>query len=198
MHFNFCFYVASAADTTGIVKGKIFDSATGEALVGANVVFSNGKGTITDQYGIYFFKAPGGNLQITIQFVGYKTLSRSLLLQPMDTVELNVGMEQEINEIDQIVVSANRTEQKVSESTVSLSIIRPDILSKSHITDAQELINKTPGIEVMDGQASIRGGSGFSYGAGSRVLALIDGFLWSQPMQEISNGSSCPLKTFRR
>jgi iron complex outermembrane receptor protein len=27
----------------------------------------------------------------------------------------------------------------------------------------------------MDGQASIRGGSGFSYGAGSRVLALIDG-----------------------
>ena len=33
----------------------------------------------------------------------------------------------------------------------------------------------TPGIEVMDGQASVRGGSGFSYGAGSRVLALIDG-----------------------
>ena len=27
----------------------------------------------------------------------------------------------------------------------------------------------------MDGQASVRGGSGFSYGAGSRVLALIDG-----------------------
>ena len=28
---------------------------------------------------------------------------------------------------------------------------------------------------MLDGQASIRGGSGFSYGAGSRVLALIDG-----------------------
>ncbi|MCK7529809.1 MAG: hypothetical protein MZV63_01490 [Marinilabiliales bacterium] len=45
----------------------------------------------------------------------------------------------------------------------------------AHITDAQELITKTPGIEVLDGQASIRGGSGFSYGVGSRVLALIDG-----------------------
>ena len=40
---------------------------------------------------------------------------------------------------------------------------------ETHITDAQELINKTPGIEVLDGQASIRGGSGFSYGVGSRV-----------------------------
>ncbi|MCU0362706.1 MAG: TonB-dependent receptor, partial [Bacteroidales bacterium] len=45
----------------------------------------------------------------------------------------------------------------------------------AHITDAQELITKRPGIEIMDGQASVRGGSGFSYGAGSRVMALIDG-----------------------
>ena len=33
----------------------------------------------------------------------------------------------------------------------------------------------------MDGQASIRGGSGFSYGAGSRVLALIDGLPMISP-----------------
>jgi iron complex outermembrane receptor protein len=84
-------------------------------------------------------------------------------------------METETHEIDQIVVSADRTEQKVAELTVSLDIIKSDFLSQSHVTDPQEVINKTPGIEVLDGQASIRGGSGFSYGAGSRVLALIDG-----------------------
>ena len=84
-------------------------------------------------------------------------------------------MEMKIREIDQIVVSANRTEQKVAELTVSMDIIKSSFLSDNHITDAQEIINKTPGIEVMDGQASIRGGSGFSYGAGSRVMALIDG-----------------------
>ncbi|MCX6254208.1 MAG: TonB-dependent receptor, partial [Bacteroidia bacterium] len=80
-----------------------------------------------------------------------------------------------IREIGQIVVSANKTEQKVAELTVSMDIIKSSFLSNNHITDPQELINKTPGIEVMDGQASIRGGSGFSYGVGSRVLALIDG-----------------------
>jgi iron complex outermembrane receptor protein len=90
-----------------------------------------------------------------------------------------------VREIDQIVVSANKTEQRVAELSVSMDIIKTDFLSNNHITDAQELINKTPGIEVMDGQASIRGGSGFSYGAGSRVLALIDGL----PMLAADAGS---------
>jgi iron complex outermembrane receptor protein len=31
-----------------------------------------------------------------------------------------------------------------------------------------------PGVNVIDGQANIRGGSGFSYGAGSRVLVMVD------------------------
>jgi outer membrane receptor protein involved in Fe transport len=63
----------------------------------------------------------------------------------------------------------------VAELTVSMHVVRPHFLETAHITHATELINKTPGIEVRDGQASIRGGSGFSYGAGSRVLALVDG-----------------------
>ncbi len=165
----------NASDTTGIVKGKVFDSVSGEPLIGANIIYGKKQGTITDANGFYSFSAALGNLSIAFQYLGYKSLTKSLHLDPGDTIVLNVGLEQVINEIDQIVVSANRTEQKISESTVSLSIIRPDILSKNHITDAEELINKSPGIEVLDGQASIRGGSGFSYGAGSRVLALIDG-----------------------
>jgi len=66
-------------------------------------------------------------------------------------------------------------EQRVAESTVSVSLIRPQDFTAAQITTASELVNKTPGIEVLDGQASVRGGSGFSYGAGSRVLTLVDG-----------------------
>ncbi len=92
-----------------------------------------------------------------------------------ETTELDVRLDMKVSEMDQVVVSANRTEQKIAELSVSMDIIKTSFLSGNHITDAQELINKNPGIEVMDGQASIRGGSGYSYGAGSRVLALIDG-----------------------
>ena len=37
-----------------------------------------------------------------------------------------------------------------------------------------ESLVKIPGVAVVDGQASIRGGSGFAYGAGTRVLILVD------------------------
>ena len=117
----------------------------------------------------------------------------------MIQLNLNVGLDMEIKEIGQIVVSANKSEQKVAELTVSMDIIKSGDFLKTHITDAQELINKTPGIEVLDGQASIRGGSGFSYGVGSRVLALIDGLpVFSHLMPEILNGSFYLLKIFHR
>ena len=87
----------------------------------------------------------------------------------------------DFREIGQIVVSADRKEQKVAELTVSMDVLKSSDFLKTHITDPEELINKTSGIEVMDGQASIRGGTGFSYGAGSRVLALIDGLPMISP-----------------
>jgi outer membrane cobalamin receptor len=158
-----------------IVKGKVFDNNTLEPLHGVYVIYEKTQGTTTDQYGHFFIKSDINKFNIDFKFIGYKPAVRSINITSNDTIELNVGLDMELQEIGQIVVSANKTEQKVAELTVSMDIIKSGDFLKTHITDAQELINKTPGIEVLDGQASIRGGSGFSYGVGSRVLALIDG-----------------------
>ena len=158
-----------------IVKGKVFDNNTLVPLNGVYVIYQKNLGTTTDQNGNFIIKTDIGKLNIGFQFIGYKSTARSLSIISNDTIELNVGLDMEIQEIGQIVVSANKTEQKVAELTVSMDVIKSGDFLKTHITDAQELINKTPGIEVLDGQVSIRGGSGFSYGVGSRVLALIDG-----------------------
>jgi outer membrane receptor protein involved in Fe transport len=163
------------ADIKGIVKGKVYDGNTLEPLIGVEVIYGKSQGTRTDDRGDYLIKADTGKLNITFSYVGYKQVTKPVIINSGDTIVLNVGLDQEINEIDQIVVSANRTGQKVSELSVSVGIIKPNEASKNHITDTEELINKTSGIEILDGQASIRGGSAFSYGAGSRVLALIDG-----------------------
>jgi outer membrane receptor protein involved in Fe transport len=181
MHYTFTTIVVllwvtlECSAINSVVKGKVYDNETKESLSGVYVIYGKNLGTTTDNNGNYFIRTDSVKLNIIFQFVGYETVVKTISLRSNDTVELNVGMVMKIREIDQIVVSANRTEQRISELTVTMDIIRPSILSDNHITDAQELINKTPGIEVMDGQASVRGGSGFSYGVGSRVLALIDG-----------------------
>ena len=167
--------IANAADINGIVRGKVYDKATKEPLAGVYVLYGKNLGTTTSQEGLYLIRTSQGKLTISFQFIGYSSVTEEVTVADNDTVELNVGLEMKVREIDQIVISANKNEQKIAELTVSMDIIRPAFITDNHITDAQELINKTPGIEVMDGQASVRGGSGYSYGAGSRVLALIDG-----------------------
>ncbi|MBK7626367.1 MAG: TonB-dependent receptor [Bacteroidales bacterium] len=159
-----------------IISGKVFDNKTLEPLTGVYVIYEKGRGTATGSDGSFIINPESRTLSISFKFIGYKPLTRNIeLLSGEDTTMLQIGMDMEIMEIGQIVVSANKTEQKIAELTVSMDILKTGDFLKTHITDPQELINKTPGIEVLDGQASVRGGSGFSYGVGSRVLALIDG-----------------------
>jgi iron complex outermembrane receptor protein len=159
----------------GYVKGKVFDKNTQEPLTGVYVIYGKNLGTTTSPEGFYFFKTAPGKLSISFQSIGYISVIKEVIIPENDTFDLDIGMEMKVREIDQVVISANKTEQRIAELSVSMDIIKTSFLSDNQITDAQELINKSPGIEVMDGQASVRGGSGYSYGAGSRVLVLIDG-----------------------
>lgn len=168
-------FILNAADINGIVRGKVFDKNTLEPLAGVYVLYGKSLGTTTGQDGYYSIRTSSEKITITFQFVGYNSVAKEITIADNDTIVLDVGLEMKVREIDQIVISASKNEQKIAELSVSMDIIKTAFIEGNHITDAQELINKTPGIEVMDGQASIRGGSGFSYGAGSRVLALIDG-----------------------
>lgn len=165
---------ANAGDG-GVVRGKITDRVTGLSLPGVYVVHGKHQGVISGSDGSYVIVAEAGKLILTFRFIGYETITRDVTVLSNDTVTLDIEMDTKIREIDQIVVSASRSEQKVAELTISLDVIKSGFISQNHITDAQEIINKTSGIEVIDGQASVRGGSGYSYGVGSRVLALIDG-----------------------
>jgi iron complex outermembrane receptor protein len=74
-----------------------------------------------------------------------------------------------------IVVSASKRRQKIEEVPVSMEVIRPQLIDHKGITDLEQAVDQTPGVYTMDGQVSIRGGSGFAYGTGSRVLLLWNG-----------------------
>ena len=164
-----------AAQPGALIRGRVSDAQTGEPLPEANILYARDRGVATDMNGQYFLPLSPGQVNLTFQYLGYKTEHRSIGLRPGDTLHLDIRLEPEITQMEQVVISGIKREQRIAETTVSMSIIRPGALSASHINDPKELMNRTPGIEVLDGQASIRGGSGFSYGAGSRVLALIDG-----------------------
>jgi len=167
--------VVCSAQDKSTIRGIITDKNSHESLIGVYVIYGKYLGTTSDVKGFYSFNTDEKKVSITFQLIGYESVTKEVIFSTNDTVELNIGMEMKTLDIDQIVISADKIEKRIAELSVSMDVIKPSSLSDNHITDAQEIINRTPGIEVMDGQASVRGGSGFSYGAGSRVLALIDG-----------------------
>ena len=59
-------------------------------------------------------------------------------------------------------------------STISLDVIRPELIANTAPTNMEETIGRINGVQVIDNQPTIRGGSGWSYGAGSRVQVLVN------------------------
>ncbi len=188
------FLISPGIHAQGVVSGRVSERNSLEPLPGVYVIYGKGAGTTTDEKGIYSFACDTGRIEITFKYLGYKPVKETVHLGGRGAARLDVLMEPESQMMNQVVVSADRMEQKRSELTVSMDVIKMDLLSRSHITDAQELINKTPGLEVLDGQASIRGGSGYSYGVGSRVLALIDGLPMMSPDAGNIKWNSLPLE----
>ena len=106
--------------------------------------------------------------------MGYADQQKELVLKDGEIIRLEIRMEQSSEMLDEVVVSAGKYEQKLSEVTVSMEVIKAQQLSNQNIVSLDQILEKTSGFSILDGQPSIRGGSGFSYGAGSRVMMMVD------------------------
>lgn len=157
------------------ISGYVKDKKTHEPLPGVNIIMDDKSGTATDINGYYSFKTKeSGEQSITFNFVGYKSFVRLLNLSSIDNLTLNIELEEDVQIMDEVVVSASKHEQKLSDVTVSMEVIKPKLLENNNVISMETAINKIPGVDVTGDQPSIRGGSGYSYGAGSRVLLLVD------------------------
>ena len=159
----------------GILKGKVIDTEDREFLVGVNIYNEDNVGTITDLNGNYSLKLPIGKQKITFKYIGYQKIIKEVFLIENQTVDLDIELSDDINQLDEMVISANKYEEKLGNVPISIAIIKPTLIENKATRDAEAIIEQVPGVQINENQASIRGGSGWSYGAGSRVLVMVDG-----------------------
>jgi len=157
-----------------VITGSITDSSSQEPLIGATVILDDGTGTVSDIEGIYWISASGNQVQLVCRYVGYQAQHKTIRITGGDTIRLDFYMQKSLTLMDEVVVSAGRYEQRLSDVMVSMDIIKPERIINTNSTSLEGIIGETPGVEILDGQPGIRGGSGYSYGAGSRVLVLVD------------------------
>jgi len=159
-----------ALKKTGSVKsftihGYIRDKASGEVLIGANILEGKtGAGTTTNGYGFFSLTLPEGGYTLTISFLGYKTLEvYSSLIQ---NIRLSAELEEARVEMPEIEVKpvneATDIEQnKLSDIKISRKMLAqmPGFGGNLDIIRALQAI---PGIQTYgDGSANyyVRGGN---------------------------------------
>ncbi len=165
------------------ISGTITDASNNEALIGVNIVLDNGTGTSTDIDGKYLLRIPvekntwaNQNLEykITFKYIGYDEVQKSITIEKNETKNIDISLSPSSEQLSTVVVSAGKFAQKIEEITVSMEVIKPSLIENKNTTDIQTAMDQVPGVNITDGQANIRGGSGWSFGAGTRVLVMVD------------------------
>lgn len=158
----------------GTVKGTVKDEESGETIIGVNITTNKSTGTVTDLDGNFSLELEPGSYKIKFSYIGYEGMERPVTVKAGQTTDLNVAMSTGSKQLDIVVVTGSAYEKKISEEVVSIEVIQPYLVESNNSTDLAQAVEKVPGVNIIDGQATIRGGAGYAYGAGSRVQVLVD------------------------
>lgn len=191
------------------LRGVVTDSTAGDkpddiVLYGATATaFDKAKNTMSGIASVdldpetgdmrYLLELPAGTYMVKFNYTGMKEKSVEVTLSAGETRELNVNLETAAM-IDVVVVTGNKSGTSVAKSTVSIDVMGAQLVDNSAATRVDDAVNKVPGVTVVDGQANIRGGAGYSYGAGSRVLILIDDMPFMQADAGYPNWRDIPIE----
>ncbi|MCZ2357273.1 MAG: TonB-dependent receptor [Bacteroidia bacterium] len=160
-----------------VISGKVTDKANGEVLIGTKVTGNGGEavvGTNTDgKYSIQLSRKDTIVLRFT--YIGYEPVEIKIIKTVATNLVKNIDMKEEGTQSEDVIITAARIEQKKEDLTISVETLNPKKLDNQASTNIMSAMEQTPGVQIMKDQPSIRGSSGYTYGAGSRVITLLDG-----------------------
>ncbi len=169
---------AAQSVETGIIRGRVLDARTGEPLPGVNVLIKDTVlGSSTNLDGVFEVRrVRPGRYTVVASMIGYKVQERSaVVVGPGETVEVTFRLQDSFIELSPVVVTASRKSKSLAETPNSVSVISAADIRRRNSLDIRNALKYAPGVSFIGGQVNIRGTTGFSRGAGSRVLLLTDG-----------------------
>lgn len=160
------------------LKGTVTDKAK-QAIAGAEIAVADGEtGGITDDAGAFsipFEKNSRTSIKILVVFPGYDNYEENITLGAETEITKKIVMGNASTKEVVITASKGGAQQESKDVTVSIQVVKQESIDLQATPNIDKVIVQTPGVDNLDGQLSIRGSSGFSYGAGSRVMVLLDG-----------------------
>lgn len=106
-------------------------------------------GTTTDETGHYqLINLPEGTHIIKANYMGYRSQQIVITIKKGESKEINFDLERDALGLDEIVVSADRSEQKRTEAPVIVNTISPKLFNISQSVTLGEGLNFSPGLRI--------------------------------------------------
>ncbi|MCU0343749.1 MAG: TonB-dependent receptor [Ignavibacterium sp.] len=157
------------------IEGRVIDKKQ-NPILGVNVIISSTNlGDATDENGNYEIEnLLPGVYKIEFSAIGYDKIVKENITIANSSITLDVVLSEKIILSEEVVVTAGKYEQKFYELPVSAEIISGREIQKNYF-NIEDAFRNTPGLNMTEEQISVRGSSGYSKGAGTRVLVTLDG-----------------------
>lgn len=165
------------------LKGKITDEQH-QGIPGATVyIESLKKGTTTDIEGNYELTIDTeGSLEVTFRMLGYRTKKQNINFVEGNSLWQTVVLQEELSDLDEVVVSASRNSEYLSEIPASVTVVNEaklKELSKATSNISEILEFTVPGLAASTGTFSNWGQTL----RGRSLLVMVDGIPQSTPLR---------------
>lgn len=174
----------------GKIEGFVTEKSTGKAIVGAHV--SIGK-TIkaTNAKGEFLFEnIAEGSYRLKVSSIGFAGQEITVAVFNGKTERINIALQEDEIFIDEVVVTATRTESRVGDIPGRIEVITPEKITLTSYQSVDELLSLLPGVQTarsfglfsFRSTVSMRGVSGKEQ---ARTLVLLNGV----PVNKADGGS---------
>ncbi len=168
----------------GSISGRVIDASLNQPLPYVNVIVKNPSnetitGSITKDDGTFEIKKiPEGKVIVSIQYIGFKTISKTIEIGNKE-YDINLGdvlLEEDVASLDEVTVVAEVTtiQQKVDRKVINVG---KDLTTTG--PTASDIMNNIPSVNVdqQTGNISLRGNE--------NVRVMVDGKLSNVPIAQL-------------
>ncbi len=144
------------AQTTGKIRGTVIEKASGEPLIGANVIIEGkSMGAATDENGQYFIlNLPPGEYTVSFKMIGYTQYTvEKVRISVNKTTTVNATLSVEAVAGEEVVVTASKISTK-KDQTGSIQNVSSDKIEALPVQSLGEIVNMQTGVV----QGHFRGG----------------------------------------
>jgi iron complex outermembrane receptor protein len=160
----------------GSINGLVLD-VTGDALAGANVRLEGTLlGAVADKTGRFeIIKLRPGNYFLSVTFIGYRAKRLAVEVRAGEAASVVFRLQESPIQLEQVVITASKRQEDLQEAVNSVSVLSARDIERRNSFRVDKALESVPGVNLTAENVNIRGSTGYSRGAGSRVLVLLDG-----------------------